>query len=213
MHQALGQSNTNNSTNLQGFVNHEDRIELSPVEVAVRTATKSSDDPTATGILCVTTLASADRCSHFCGCQCHVKNHVATPRWLSHIFGSLFYSYIGRPHLQRRACNYPLCRKTGDPTGRLMYYFPSWWAAKAFSFSCTWNDLGGRGASWSIKMPQLVSNLEPVWNFIQIGTISQIRDLFDKRWASPFDCQVDGKSVLHVCSDLYDSEKIFQHQL
>jgi len=102
------------------------------------------------------------RCNRFCKCQCHIPGRVETPRWLRAVAGSLFYAYTGSPWLHRRSCNYVKCKGHSTYSSQFTYYFPSWMISRAFVMSRTWHHLTGIGSSWTISIPRVIADENPV---------------------------------------------------
>src|SRR5213082_542624 len=107
--------------------------------------------------------------------------------FLAVIFGSLFYSYSAKPSLEVQLCNYSKCRRSSSLSpDSFTYYFPTWMMRTVLMFSI-WKDLNGKNASWMIRAPREISEVQPCWDFINKGRINQIRELLSKHAMSPFD--------------------------
>lgn len=66
------------------------------------------------------------KCKSFCQCQCHVRMKGRTPRWLSTIIATFFYSYQLQPSLHVRSCNSSRCREGKTSSSpKFTYYFPT----------------------------------------------------------------------------------------
>jgi hypothetical protein len=136
--------------------NQNSQSQIDAVEAGSYTSESSSPDTstlTPGTQLCVTTSLADTRRDVYCPCQCHIRIQGRTPRWMSAIIGSLFYSYQLRPCVQVRSCSLPRCCQKTPSSSYFTYYFPTWAVRKALVLS-SWNDLNGRNASWDIKIPR-----------------------------------------------------------
>ena len=75
---------------------------------------------------------SKGTCDWSCRCQCHPRKGVESPRWLTDLLGTLFYSHTGATFLRLRPCNYPSCIQRESASWQLTYHFPQWMMKKAF---------------------------------------------------------------------------------
>lgn len=110
-------------------------------------------------ILIEMAAADPDKCHAYCACQCHVRISGCTPHWLQLMFGTLFYQFSGVPLLNRRPCNYVLCRSTSG-SAKVQYRFPTWLLPVVLEATATWKDLGPVGGSWSFATPTYLSERE-----------------------------------------------------
>jgi hypothetical protein len=151
--------------------------------------------------MCVTAQVVLDRCDPFCTCQCHIRARGRTPRWLSAVIGTLFYSYVAKPSLSIRPCNKPpsQCRRTSlFSPDHFTYYFPTW-MLRTVLVGSTWKDVHGQNATWTVTSPREISETRPCWDAIKMGQIDQVRSLISRHEMSPFDVDRNGMSVLQVC--------------
>ncbi|KAM0322257.1 hypothetical protein ACHAQA_009545 [Verticillium albo-atrum] len=77
------------------------------------------------------------------------------------------------------------------------YHFPSWMVAKAVFFEMSKNDLCGYSASWTLHIPKVLSDSDPVWRFINYGTVPQVMEILSRKQVAACDMNRDGKSLLH----------------
>ncbi|KAM0499565.1 hypothetical protein ACHAPB_005890 [Verticillium nonalfalfae] len=73
----------------------------------------------------------------------------------------------------------------------------SWMVAKAVFFEMSKNDLLGYSASWTLHIPKVLSDGDPIWRFINYGTVPQVIEILSKKQVSACDMNRDGKSLLH----------------
>lgn len=159
--------------------------------------TSNAQDPDLVSIR-MSPLQSSRRCGRFCNCRCHLSSHLATPRWLQGVFGSLFYSYSGNPVFGRNPCNHPFCHRSGSANTQFIYQFPAWLLLRVLSFTSTWKDVTGAGASWTFRMPTIISHAHPAWSMVAFGRVDQLVHEIDMKSVSPFAVGPNGVSFLEV---------------
>ncbi len=182
-------------------VTNADRNEIAndrPPAEAVSSTISASRHPRIKPALCFSASVNTNKCPRFCRCQCHIRTQLCTPYWMRSIIGSFFGSFIGYPFLGSRPCNYVRCQQTRTSSTRVLYVFPAWFAKRAIVASSTGNDLSGPGASWTFRMPRLRSSNARIWNYVANGSLSMVREAFEKGEASPYDVSNDGRTLLHV---------------
>lgn len=157
--------------------------------------------------LSITTSSVKAKCDRFCRCQCHTITSYRTPRWMKSFIGFLYFGYSGTPLLNRRPCNYSQCRLSGRPTTNFTYHFPRWAVSRVLSLTGTLDDLSGLGASWTIRIPRVISDSANIWWQIDVGSIIQVQNSFTKGLASPFDVDAKGGSLLNVYIPLFLTRK------
>ena len=146
----------------------------------------------------ITTSKPLKPCDSSCNCRCHIRTQYETPRWLSAVVGTLFYSTTNTPSLRIRPCNSTKCfRAQPASSSRFTYYFPAWMMRSALLYA-TWGNLDGLNSSWVVRMPREIPLSNPCWHYIKRGNDEKIRWLLDTREMSPFDIGPDGVSVLQV---------------
>lgn len=146
-----------------------------------------------------TTLATSSDCDPFCSCQCHIKSQIQSPHWLHCVLGTLLYSSTVLPLSSSQPCNLLSCRRSGPGSTRLSYFFPSWALARVFHMTSTWRSVNGADATWTVRMPRVISDDAPLWYHLRRREMNKIKLLFDNGQASPYDVDIMGSSVLHVC--------------
>lgn len=144
------------------------------------------------------TLATSSDCDPFCSCQCHIKSQIQTPHWLHFVVGTLLYSLTVLPVSSSQPCNLLSCRRLGPGSTRLSYFFPSCAVASVFHMTSTWRSVSGADATWTVRMPRVISDDAPLWYHLQRRDLNNIELLFDNGQASPYDVDLMGSSVLHV---------------
>jgi hypothetical protein len=126
-----------------------------------------TDQSTAEPSASIRASISKGTCDWSCRCQCHPRKGVESPRWLTDLLGTLFYSHTGTPFLRLRPCNYPSCIQRESASCQLTYHFPRWMMKKAFMLTASYRDLGGVSASWSIGFPRTISASHIAWQCIE----------------------------------------------
>lgn len=138
------------------------------------------------------------RCKDECPCQCHVRSNIKTPSWLRAVVSSLFISYTGSPLWARPSCNYPPCKDTTGQAASYTYHFPRWMVTRSVCLSLVQHNLGGLGGSWALSIPKVLDGGDPVWRFVNYGTVPQLADIQGRKVVAPCDMNQDRKSRLHV---------------
>lgn len=146
----------------------------------------------------ITTSMPRKACDRTCNCQCHIRTQFQTPKFLSAVIGTLFYSSTNTPSLDVRPCNITTClRSQPSSSSRLTYYFPSWMMRTAAVYSM-WTSLEGRNSSWFVKMPREVPYGELCWLDIKLGIEEHLFESLKRQEISPYDVRPTGVSLLHV---------------
>lgn len=181
-----------------------DRNESSVALTDFASAQKQSGDAntlSASHQLRITTSIPLKHCEPSCNCQCHVRTQYRTPRWLSAVVGTLFYSSTKAPTLDTRKCNSTKClRSQPTSSSRFTYYFPAWMMRSAIVYS-TWGNLDGINSSWVARMPREISPHCSYWHHIRHGHDDEIKQLLQQRDLSPYDINPSGTTMLHVSLD------------
>ncbi len=141
-----------------------------------------------------------ERCSPWCPCSCHLKTGIQSPRWLRHIIGQLFYTYVGTSLLYRRPCDFPKCLRSGSPSNRISYHLPAWALPRVLSFTSSWKDLNGQGATWTLRIPRVINMTESsrTSRIVQSGDVAALKVLVQNRQCYPLDVFFQGDSLLSV---------------
>lgn len=160
---------------------------------------RQEPSPIATTQLCIRTSLSSGNCNALCACQCHIRIRRQSPRWMSAILGTLFYSASINPALDARPCNVSSCKRSKQQTSvyQFTYYFPTWLARLAITGD-VWNNLHGANSSWTIRMPRTIPDGSLCWFYIDRGEAEEIQRMLSERQMSPFDVDEEGTSVLLV---------------
>lgn len=142
---------------------------------------------------------SSHRCPQWCRCQCHAQTRGQTPRWLRSVFGQLMYSYSSL--IYTRPCNYAPCQKQPRKSN-FTYYFPTRLVSKALAVSTMVGDLAGLGATWSLRMQNVVHSHDRIWRMAETGSMEALRECFSRRHYSPYIRDEDGSTLLHVSKSI-----------
>jgi hypothetical protein len=136
------------------------------------------------------------RCEGWCSCICHRPYYLQTPQSVDFLLGSLFVGYSGFP-IRRRGCNERTCHQQSIPTIKVSYYFPRWFLNRVVQFKA-WSSYM-QGPSLSLNVPRVIPDDSPVFSFAVQGNLAEIRSLFNKGLASPYDVGLsNGRTALHV---------------
>lgn len=149
------------------------------------------------GILRLSTSYRAiAKCQLWCSCACHKRHRFRTPQLFAGLTGSLFVGYVGRL-VQGTKCDELQCEGRSRTTTKITYYFPTWFLVAMISCATG-------GPRMSLTVSRVVSNDSPIFSYASAGNVDRMRDLFERRLASPFDVSPTGFPVLHVCGSFYD---------
>lgn len=142
------------------------------------------------------------RCRSKCPCQCHIRLRGSTPRWLRGLIGTVFYDLSGVPIINRRACNFALCRGATNGSARVEYVLPTWILPCAIEATTSWHTLSGAGGTWSLRVPQYINNTKVCNEFHTLakrGTVAEFQVLMsvsEMRAFDAFDSSIDASSTL-----------------
>lgn len=161
--------------------------------------TEAGTDPPAWGTPSVGLSCSQYQrtpCSVACNCSCHRRARIGSPSVAQRVFGLLFVSYSMLPQRVDR-CDVPACKNRSPTKTRITYYFPQWMFLKAINISITKSYFFE--PSLQLTMKRIISPVSPIFIAVKEGRIDVIKQLFEKRLASPNDIEgLDGDGVLHV---------------
>ena len=145
----------------------------------------------------------SQRCRSGCPCQCHIVCQGQSPQWLRGLIGAALYNFTGVPLLNKRTCNFTLCRNEASKTGtmHIQYAFPTWVFPIAIEMTASWRCLRGIGGSWSLKIPRFIDS-HHLWNrfrrCLRIGTMEDLLELMQITTVRPFDIFLDDQTLLVV---------------
>ena len=138
-------------------------------------------------------------CDWGCRCQCHPRKAWESPRRLSELLGTLFYSHTGFPFFRLRSCNYSTCIQQKYVSCQLTYHFPRWLIKQAFVFAASYTDVCCMAGSWSIMFPRTISASHKAWQFIERNNSHHFLQLLRERAVLGNDmADDDGTSLLLV---------------
>ena len=139
--------------------------------------------------VCVTAFSPHHRCIDGCVCKCHHLQARRSPRAMEKILGRLFCGYAGLPYLGP-PCDNKSCERNTYPIIRIIYFFPAWLLARAFTMVARLSFRNGLGMN--IRFPQIVENSSKIFALARHGCIEDMCSLFRQGLASPFD--IDGST-------------------
>lgn len=138
----------------------------------------------------------ASGCPGWCSCTCHRKHMVATPSMLDRLVGQLLLGYSVRPQIWAK-CNEKACRGSSRSTLRLVYVFPTWFLA--WSISILISASAARGPEFTLRVPRVRSQADPIWSSVDRGDLEFVKDAFASGTASIGDVtDLGGQILLHV---------------
>ena len=171
-----------------------------PTHTGVAPIRPSQTDHT---FLQIETTPVFERCRSRCPCQCHIPCQGQSPQWLRGLIGAVLYNFTGAPLLNKRTCNFTLCRNEASKTGtmHIQYAFPVWVLPIAIELNASWRCLKGIGGSWSLKVPRFIES-PSLWYRFQIclrtGTVEDLLGLMQTTSVRPFDVFSDDQTMLSV---------------
>ncbi|MCJ1402645.1 hypothetical protein MMC11_005865 [Xylographa trunciseda] len=171
--------------------------EVSDGTIDVKSATPNSDTERSSyfhTIRIIVSRTASDGCSPFCSCVCHARVQMRTPSILHYLVGSLFISYSGFPGMTSD-CDERSCSRQMKATGQFSYYFPTWLLARAFMGNIT------PAPETLLRVVKVIPSRSSIFHHAMLGNVDDIKKLFAKGLASPFDVAESGSSVLHLTDD------------
>jgi hypothetical protein len=81
--------------------------------------------------------------------------------------------------------------------------------SRSLVFTSMWRDISTTGASWTLRMPQIVRKDALVWHFLRYGSEAQVRDLFQRSEASPYDVDEGRQSLAYVSIEMHVQTSIY----
>ena len=144
----------------------------------------------------VTATLVSKSCQRFCPCRCHLRTQFQNPRWMTTIFGSIYFQSNSNVFFQRRSCDYRRCRRGGSLSVRLMYCAPAWMFNKVFFLSVFGQQMTGINATLAIRSHRFCPDGE-IWGSIETG-IGAVQEVFTQSLNTIYDVDEHGESLLHV---------------
>jgi hypothetical protein len=155
-----------------------------------------------TSVIAVTTSIVSETCRSFCHCQCHKSTQYQTPNWAKSIIGSFSFRANCSVLMNRRKCNYRLCKRSGQTSVRFQYFAPWWLIARGVSLAATKRDVDVMNAAIMITMPRVIPRHAVVWEYIDLSRTDMVKHLLMSDQASIYDVDTDGVSLLYVMTHL-----------
>ena len=145
----------------------------------------------------------SQRCRSGCPCQCHIVCQGQSPQWLRGLIGAILYNFTGAPLLNKRTCNFTLCRNGASKAGtmHIQYAFPAWVLPIAIEMTASWRCLRGIGGSWSLKLPRFIDSTH-FWRMyiwcLEKGTVEDLLEMMQTTGVRPFDIFRNDQTLLTV---------------
>lgn len=158
-------------------------------------AFSSSAESTRT-ILSITGTIGNDMCESFCPCQCHVSSHVRTPHWVKQFLGTMTFHGNGSILLNRRPCN-KNCRRSGPTSIQFSYFAPAGTLLKSLNV-IIFKAQSIHCLDFNICMPRVIPYNATVWSIIELGKLSNLKEMISQNAISPYDVNPSGRSLLYV---------------
>lgn len=147
-------------------------------------------------------VKNLSECSRGCGCSCHLRRRLNTPRILGDLMGTLFIGYSGSPILSPR-CNYASCRKLRNSSTSVVYQFPRWFVV-SWVVEMKAKITAMYGPEVSLRFNRVVDGKSLVFHYADIGDVTKMKQLFEQGRASPSDVRFDsGWTPLHVSNSIH----------
>lgn len=156
----------------------------------------NSTDSTGTLISVTGSLLADSECESFCPCQCHLSTQSRMPWWITRLIGSMTVHGNGSILTNRQSCNKKHCRRSGSTRVQVSYVTPAWTFLQACNICIMAETVGGVMPSLNIFMPRIIPNNAPAWSIVELGNLSELRDMLSRREVSPYDVSVRGISLL-----------------
>ena len=148
---------------------------------------RSSAGTSFTQSLCLSASISQTRCSDGFICICHRRCIGQTPKYLTHVLGTLFIAYAGLPRVTQ-PCNFHGCIQRTSPTVIMTYYFPAWLLTRALFIAVKLSSCDG--PQLCLRVPRVVSNNSMILTFASIGDVEGMKHILQQCQGSPFDVDI-----------------------
>ena len=176
------------------------RFDQRPTHTGVASGRRSQTEQT---FLQIEGTPVSQRCRSGCPCQCHIPCQGQSPQWLRGLIGAVLYNSTGAPLLNKRTCNFTLCRNGASKAGtmHIQYAFPAWVLPIAIEMTASWRCLRGIGGSWSLKLPRFIDSTH-FWRMyiwcLEKGTVEDLLEMMQTTGVRPFDIFRNDKTLLTV---------------
>ena len=131
-----------------------------------------------------------------CKCSCHRQNHLWSPSFLDHVFGSLFVGYVGIPKFSTKCTFKGPCCQGAETKMSVAYVFPLWLVALIIIAKIEHSQR--RGPQMLIRCLRVRPKSSQPFQAAYQNQWSQLKMLIMNEKASPLDVQEEGNSLLHV---------------
>jgi hypothetical protein len=136
-------------------------------------------------------------CPAPCFCSCHRPGSVRTPAIFKNVIGQLLVGYNAAT-IYPRSCNVSSCKNRREKsTFRIRYIFPYWLASRILIALISYSSRDGPELA-ELALPRVRSYDDAVFIAAQNGDVTELRRLFSRGLASPFDSSEMGGSLLYV---------------
>lgn len=143
-------------------------------------------------------LCQRRKCIPCCKCDCHASSSWRSPSYLDAFMGALVFSYSGFAPLTPK-CNEPLCRGNMANYVHTKYCFPNWFLERAVYMLAVTTDFGGPMLGLTVRRRTPYRRPNSIFQMAVVGNVEGIRELLEKRLASPNDVDTDfGETPLWV---------------
>ena len=140
-------------------------------------------------------------CQLPCQCQCHLRGRWRTHRLLDHFIGSLFVGYSRTPR-SSLPCSTASCARYQSTLVSVIYVFPQWFLQHILSIILAYNRPDG--PALNLRTFRVISDSSKCFWLAATGNVAEMRDMFKKGEASPFDVSSGARqaTLLMVCTFL-----------
>ena len=142
-------------------------------------------------------LHLAGHCEEACQCSCHRRTCYNSLAFLSHVFGVLFIGYSGIPRISTFYGSRSSCCKHAGFKGSIVYIFPLWLAALAFTAEMKYSH--GKGPQMLLRCVQVRPYGSTPFQASASSRWDRVRTLVETGKASSLDVSETGTSLLSVC--------------
>lgn len=127
-------------------------------------------------------------CRPGCGCSCHVKRNINSPRLLNAFFGDLSIHWRSQKKLEVR------CNCSGHTGVAVFYRFPEYIVQRYISMVLEMTYLDG--PELLLRVPRVLPWTHLLWRYSVYGDLKAVQRMFADRVASPHDIDPAGRNAL-----------------
>ena len=131
-------------------------------------------------------------CRRGCGCSCHIKNNITSPRLLNYLLGEVSIRWGSQKKMEVR------CKCSTYMDLAISYQFPPYMLQRYISMILGMTRLDC--PELLLRVPRVLPWTHLLWRYSNYGDLKGVQRMFTDREASPYDIDPVGRNALVYAS-------------